>query len=202
MSDRGPLYDQKDTPEDVATLYSWANLHGAKYRDFSESRAQTREKARQRVQLAIEGEQARLLQQAQVEPTADVLQMPEFSRVEEQDSQAHWAAEQAAQFAADQEATQQAAIRLETAEREAAILDAAGHATVSEEAELQVPRQAEIDEHQVRLVSLNLPERLRLGLGIRAHLECLVALDEMLERIPHHRVVIHDEYLCFPRHAY
>ena len=146
MSDRGPLYDQKDTPEDVATLYSWANLHGAKYRDFSESRAQTREKARQRVQLAIEGEQARLLQQAQVEPTADVLQMPEFSRVEEQDSQAHWAAEQAAQFAADQEATQQAAIRLETAEREAAILDAAGHATVSEEAELQVPRQAEIDE--------------------------------------------------------
>lgn len=59
MTDRGPLYDQDDTPEDVATLYSWANLHGAKYRDFSESRAVTREKARLRVQQAIEEEQAR-----------------------------------------------------------------------------------------------------------------------------------------------
>jgi len=54
MTDRGPLYDQNETPEDVATLYSWANLHGAKYRDFSASRAQTREKARLRVLQAIE----------------------------------------------------------------------------------------------------------------------------------------------------
>jgi len=52
MPDRKALTDE--TPEDVATLYSWANLHGAKYRDFSASRAQTREKARQRVQEAIE----------------------------------------------------------------------------------------------------------------------------------------------------
>src|ERR1039457_2368658 len=59
MTDRGPLYDQNETPEDVATLYSWANLHGAKYRDFSAARAQTRENARLRVQQAIEEEQAR-----------------------------------------------------------------------------------------------------------------------------------------------
>ena len=70
MTDRGPLYDQDDTPEDVATLYSWANLHGAKYRDFSEARAQTREKARQRVQQAIEEEQARLQRQAHAERSA------------------------------------------------------------------------------------------------------------------------------------
>ncbi|MGH9605995.1 MAG: hypothetical protein ACRD3N_09885 [Terracidiphilus sp.] len=54
MADREALNDPNETPEDVATLYSWANLHGAQYRDFSASRAQTREKARQRVQQAIE----------------------------------------------------------------------------------------------------------------------------------------------------
>ena len=58
MTDRKPPYDQNETPEDVATLYSWANLHGAKYRDFSASRAQTREQVRLRVQQALEAEQS------------------------------------------------------------------------------------------------------------------------------------------------
>jgi len=35
--------------DDVATLYSWANLHGAKYKDFSASRQQVRAQMRQRV---------------------------------------------------------------------------------------------------------------------------------------------------------
>lgn len=34
--------------DDVATLYSWANLHGAKYRDFSASRQEARAQMRQR----------------------------------------------------------------------------------------------------------------------------------------------------------
>ena len=38
-----------DTPEDVAVLYSWANLHGAKYRDFSASRREYRAQLRHRV---------------------------------------------------------------------------------------------------------------------------------------------------------
>jgi hypothetical protein len=59
--DHKALSDQNETPEDVATLYSWANLHGAKYRDFSASRAQTREKARLHVQEAIEKERRALL---------------------------------------------------------------------------------------------------------------------------------------------
>jgi cellulose synthase operon protein YhjQ len=59
MKDHKALADQNETPEDVATLYSWANLHGAKYREFSASRAQTREKARQRVQEAIAAERSR-----------------------------------------------------------------------------------------------------------------------------------------------
>ena len=37
-----------ETPEDVAVLYSWANLHGAKYRDFSASRREYRAQMRSR----------------------------------------------------------------------------------------------------------------------------------------------------------
>src|ERR1700689_587364 len=56
--------DPNETPEDVASLYSWANLHGAKYRDFSASRAQSRENARQRVEQAMEEERLRAQQQS------------------------------------------------------------------------------------------------------------------------------------------
>src|ERR1700756_3583113 len=50
-----------ETPEDVAVLYSWANLQGAKYRDFSASRREYRAQMRHRaaeMQRAAE-EQAR-----------------------------------------------------------------------------------------------------------------------------------------------
>jgi cellulose synthase operon protein YhjQ len=59
MTERKGQFDQDETPEDVASLYSWANLQGARYRDFSASRAQTREKARQRVEQAIDEERQR-----------------------------------------------------------------------------------------------------------------------------------------------
>src|ERR1700678_4532360 len=52
------------TPEDVATLYSWANLHGAKYRDFSASRAQAREEARLRAEEAAAEERRRQEEEA------------------------------------------------------------------------------------------------------------------------------------------
>jgi len=64
MTERKGQFDEDETPEDVASLYSWANLHGAKYRDFSVSRAQTREKARQRLEQAMEEERLRAQQQA------------------------------------------------------------------------------------------------------------------------------------------
>src|ERR1035441_2689802 len=70
MTERGPLYDQDEPPEDVASLYSWANLHGAKYRDFSASRAQTREKSRLRAQQSLEEENARAQLQAAGEQAA------------------------------------------------------------------------------------------------------------------------------------
>jgi len=52
----------RDTPEDVAILYSWANLHGAKYRDFSASRREYRAKMRQR---ALEAQRIAELKAAQ-----------------------------------------------------------------------------------------------------------------------------------------
>ncbi|MGC2499530.1 MAG: hypothetical protein WA374_17415, partial [Acidobacteriaceae bacterium] len=39
---------ESEQADDVATLYSWANLHGAKYRDFSGSRQEAREQLRQK----------------------------------------------------------------------------------------------------------------------------------------------------------
>jgi cellulose biosynthesis protein BcsQ len=48
-----------DQADDVATLYSWANLHGAKYRDFSASRQEVRAQMRQRAVA----EQARMVRE-------------------------------------------------------------------------------------------------------------------------------------------
>ena len=47
-TDRIEDLDTAETPEDVAVLYSWANLHGAKYRDFSASRREYRAQLRHR----------------------------------------------------------------------------------------------------------------------------------------------------------
>jgi cellulose synthase operon protein YhjQ len=120
MTDRGPLYDQNETPEDVATLYSWANLHGAKYRDFSASRAQTREKARLRVLQAIEAEQARVQQLAGAEQPAEIQNLADVERAAEMRRRAEQA--QAAEEARAAElASQQAAYEAaQQAAREAA----------------------------------------------------------------------------------
>ncbi|HET6206233.1 MAG TPA: cellulose biosynthesis protein BcsQ [Terracidiphilus sp.] len=115
MADRKALVDPIDTPEDVATLYSWANLHGAKYRDFSASRAQTRERARQRVQDAIETERRRARDEAEAQKTAEAEKateaaiVAEAARKQEQAvrEQVQKAAEQAAQQAAQPQVAQQ-----------------------------------------------------------------------------------------------
>jgi cellulose synthase operon protein YhjQ len=113
MTDRKSLVDPNDTPEDVATLYSWANLHGAKYRDFSASRAQTREKARQRVQDAMDAERRRTHDDAEAQKTAEVLRASEAARNAEAHRQAEIMARdnamraerQAAEAAAAQQAS-------------------------------------------------------------------------------------------------
>ena len=97
MTDRKALSDKNETPEDVATLYSWANLHGAKYRDFSASRAQTREEARQRVQDAIEEERKRAREEVEAGKAAEAERAREAARATEAARQAESAAQQAAQ---------------------------------------------------------------------------------------------------------
>ncbi|HEX4038175.1 MAG TPA: cellulose biosynthesis protein BcsQ [Acidobacteriaceae bacterium] len=49
---------ENEQADDVATLYSWANLHGAKYRDFSAARQEMRAQMRQRA-IAERAQQAR-----------------------------------------------------------------------------------------------------------------------------------------------
>ena len=57
-----------DTPEDVAVLYSWANLHGAKYRDFSASRREYRAQLRHRAAEQVKEQE--LKAQAEAEAAA------------------------------------------------------------------------------------------------------------------------------------
>ncbi|WP_158794113.1 cellulose synthase operon protein YhjQ/BcsQ [Granulicella sp. L60] len=68
-ADRFDEHAAVETPEDVAVLYSWANLHGAKYRDFSASRREYRAQLRHRAAEQVR-EQA-LLAQAEAETAAE-----------------------------------------------------------------------------------------------------------------------------------
>jgi cellulose synthase operon protein YhjQ len=135
MTDLNPLSDPNETPEDVATLYSWANLHGAKYRDFSAARAQTREKARLRAEQAVEERQLPGHEEAEgataafAPPAAEEAWTAEAVRQEvarqEAANQAEFAAEQAArqsEWAAQQaaEQAQQAARQAQLAAEQAA----------------------------------------------------------------------------------
>jgi cellulose synthase operon protein YhjQ len=161
MTDPNPQSDANGTPEDVATLYSWANLHGAKYRDFSAARAQTREKARLRAEQALEQERQQAAEQDQ---TQDQIQMQaaelaELHRAEEQahaaeaahqaELTAEWESHQAADEArrnaqrSEDLAAQQAAADL-VAQHESEL--AAEQA--KREAENEAARQAELDAAQ------------------------------------------------------
>jgi cellulose synthase operon protein YhjQ len=57
MGSRGTEIDDQpstdNTPEDVAVLYTWANLQGAKYRDYSASRREYRAQVRYRAAKAL-----------------------------------------------------------------------------------------------------------------------------------------------------
>ena len=140
MTDRNALPDANETPQDVATLYSWANLHGAKYRDFSASRAQTREKARQRVEKAMEENRLKALQEA------EAVRIAEATRAEEEKRRAEFAAEQAARLAA-QETSRQAALEAaqELARQQAAQLAAQ---QAAQRAAQQTAQQAALEAAQ------------------------------------------------------
>ncbi len=92
------------TPEDVAILYSWANLHEAKYRDFSASRREYRAQMRRRA--AEQQREAELKAQAEAEAAtarqaeAAALAGADALRAEREMAEAHVSAQrQAAQYA-------------------------------------------------------------------------------------------------------
>ena len=109
MAERIAPGEQNDTPEDVATLYSWANLHGAKYRDFSATRAQTRESTRQRVEETIETERQRAREMSEAEVGSNLQSPAQADRVAEPVQQSPHQASLAAAHRAVQEAEQRAA---------------------------------------------------------------------------------------------
>ena len=165
MSDHKGLGDQNQTPDDVATLYSWANLHGAKYRDFTASRAQTRESARLRLQAANEAQ----LQQGDVSSksamTTDAQRTGGAELTILAEHEAAWVAQQEAQLSAQlaaRQAAEDAAYRAaqvaeEKAHQEAAMAayEAAGR-RAAQEAALRDAEEAERQaaQHAARLAAV------------------------------------------------
>jgi cellulose synthase operon protein YhjQ len=125
------LPDPNEPPEDVASLYSWANLHGGKYRDFSASRAETREKVRQHTDEAIEEERLRAQQEAGSQPAAEAARTPDESQRREYVAQraAQSAAQEAAQRAAQERARQAAEFAAQRAAQPAQAAPQAGQQT-------------------------------------------------------------------------
>ncbi len=95
-----------ETPEDVAVLYSWANLHGAKYRDFSASRREYRAQLRHRAAEQVRDVELRAQEGAEASATAAEQSARHAERLadsrdldEEQHLQSLRDAEEAAQIA-------------------------------------------------------------------------------------------------------
>jgi hypothetical protein len=112
--------EQNETPEDVATLYSWANLHGAKYRDFSASRAEAREEVRLRVEDAKAAEQLRLKEEAERKAQEEA-QLAARLAAEAAEAARQAEAERLAEIARQAEAEHQAVLAAQEAQRQAAL---------------------------------------------------------------------------------
>jgi cellulose synthase operon protein YhjQ len=108
------------TPEDVATLYSWANLHGAKYRDFSASRAQAREEARLRVEAA-QAEERRLQQEEAERVAQEEAQIAARLAAEAAEAARQAEAERLAEISRQAEAEREAVLAAQEAQRQAAL---------------------------------------------------------------------------------
>ena len=110
--------DEASTPEDVATLYSWANMHGAKYRDFSASRAQAREEARLRVEEAATAERRRQEEEAERKAQEEA-QIAVRLAAEAAEAARQAEADRLAEIARQAEAERQAVLAAQEAQRQA-----------------------------------------------------------------------------------
>ena len=106
-----------ETPEDVAILYSWANLPGAKYRDFSASRREFR--AQQRARMAEAQRQAELKAARELEEAAEREVQTAQREVEQTGAPDAKAAADVTQAAADAAAKRHAEDLLRRAEQRA-----------------------------------------------------------------------------------
>ena len=111
--------ESTETPEDVATLYSWANLHGAKYRDFSATRALAREAARQRVEEAAAAERIRREEEAE-RIRQEEAQLAAREAAEAAEAARLAEAERLAELARQAEIERQAVLAAQEAQRQAA----------------------------------------------------------------------------------
>ena len=114
-----PEKNDASTPEDVATLYSWANLHGAKYRDFSASRAQVREETRLRAEAAAAEEKRRQEEEAERKRQEEA-QIAARLAAEAAEAARQAEAERLAEIARQAEAERQAVLAAQEAQRQAA----------------------------------------------------------------------------------
>jgi len=133
--------DSAETPEDVAVLYSWANLHGAKYRDFSASRREYRAQLRHRAAEQVR-EQA-LLAQAEAEAAAAAADSAARKAAEAAQGQNSDSSMQRVLREAEEAARTAAAERVEAARRAeaAAVAEAAARREEREIAEAHASAQ-------------------------------------------------------------
>ena len=130
MGSRGTEIDGQptadNTPEDVAVLYSWANLQGAKYRDYSASRREYRAQVRYRAAKALLERELK----AQLDAEAAAVEAERAALAAEATAQSHEDDNQASQIqslrSAEAAKTKAAAERVEAARR----AEAAAHAAV------------------------------------------------------------------------
>ncbi|MEG9431557.1 cellulose synthase operon protein YhjQ/BcsQ [Terriglobus sp. ADX1] len=163
-----------ETPEDVAVLYTWANVHGGKYRDFSAERREHRAQQRHRM---VEAQRQAELDAAHAREEAAARELEE-ARLREQDAADEAARREAeeARLLAEERATRerQAAQRhVETAESLKRALEDAQREM--EEArrrvEEQAARYAEVDARYQNSTRQQLPGEINDPYYYAGHLE-------------------------------
>lgn len=148
-NESNPAMDEmEETPEDVAILYAWANMHGAKYRDFSASKREYRAQLRQKALQAQREEELKAAREREEKARAEEEKARQAAQVSAVDqrraAEAAEAALRAQQSREEAARHAQAAEAAEKAAREAE-LEAAGARRRAEE---QAKRYAESESRR------------------------------------------------------
>ena len=154
------------TPEDVAALYSWANLQGAKYRDFSASRREYRAQVRYRAAKAmLEREQREQVAAEAAAATAEQAELAAMAAAELIDGESKRGLLMQTLASAEEAARRATSQRLEAIHRGEAAAHAAA-VVLREEREIAAAR-ASARQQAMRYVESE--ERLRKLAGPQPH---------------------------------